>query len=206
MTDRQIREPSDLDDLRFDQNGLIPVVAQESRTGEVLMVAYGTRESLERTLSSGQMHYWSRSRNELWRKGVTSGNVQDVTSLHADCDGDAVLARVEQTGPACHTDERTCFGDGAAPDDVFTSLWATLEARQRERPAGSYTVRLLEDENYRVKKLGEESAELILALSRAAPEQISEEAADLLYHVLVAILAGGTSLDDLRAELKRRRR
>ncbi len=136
------------------------------------MVAYASQEALERTLASGQMHYWSRSRQELWHKGATSGNVQEVVSLHADCDGDTVLALVHPRGPACHTGETTCFGqlagEGAAegevgdesapnPEGTLPSLWKVLEGRAAHRPTKSYTVRLLDDENLRIKKLGEET-------------------------------------------------
>ncbi|MCA9572125.1 MAG: phosphoribosyl-AMP cyclohydrolase, partial [Myxococcales bacterium] len=151
MTDRTLRTPHDLDALAWTKaDGLLPVVAQEADTGAVLMVAWANREALEATLVSGRMHYWSRSRGELWRKGDTSGAVQSVVSLHADCDGDTVLALVRQTGAACHTGDATCFGAGARPggigdafdaDAVLATLDATLTARAAERPEGSYTVR-----------------------------------------------------------------
>ena len=161
MTDRTLRSPADLDGLDFaKQNGLVPVVAQDAEDGRVLMVAWATREALALSLSTGQMHFWSRSRGALWRKGETSGNTLDVVSLHTDCDGDTVLARVRPAGPACHTGEATCFGamesrgEAASPGAVLASLAATLESREKERPQGSYTVRLLDDENLRLKKLG----------------------------------------------------
>lgn len=204
--DRRIDSPAALDGLRFGEpEGLIPVVAQDHGTGQVLMMAYASRESLERTLTTGEMHYWSRSRGEIWRKGATSGNVQDLVALHADCDGDTLLALVSPRGPACHTGDPTCFGRGAEPRDVLTELWQVLERRSRERPEGSYTARLLDDENLRVKKLGEEIAELLVALTRGAPERVTEEAADLVYHLLVALLASGSSLAQLRKALERRR-
>jgi phosphoribosyl-ATP pyrophosphohydrolase/phosphoribosyl-AMP cyclohydrolase len=203
MTDRTLRAPADLDGLDFAKHtGLVPVVAQDSSDGRVLMLAFATREALERSLATGEMHFWSRSRGALWRKGETSGNTLRVVSLHADCDGDAVLACVRPAGPACHTGEATCFGEGAAP--ALASLDATLAARQAERPAGSYTVRLLDDENLRLKKLGEETAELVAALAKGDPERAREEAADLLYHVLVALRAAGVAWGDVAAALHAR--
>ena len=162
MSDRTLRNVADLDSLDFGKSdGLVPVVAQDARTGEALMLAYANRDALAASLSSGEMHFWSRSRNVLWRKGETSGNTLRVRSLHADCDADSVLALVVPTGPACHTGEATCFGAGSAPEgtgDALTRLAATIEARAADRPQGSYTTRLLEDRNLRLKKLGEESA------------------------------------------------
>jgi len=222
MSDRTLRSSSDLDSLSFWENGLLPIVAQEADTGAVLMVAFANREALEHTLSTGQMHYWSRSRQELWHKGATSGNVQDLVSLHADCDRDTILARVRQVGPACHTGESTCFGDLESPsaeaprphpvddselafESILPGLWAVLKERNERRPETSYTVRLLQDENLRLKKLGEETAELILALAREEREKIPEEAADLVYHLLVALLASGVTLGDLLKALDSRR-
>ena len=154
-------------------------------------------------------------------QGETSGNVLELVSLHADCDGDTVLARVRPTGPACHTGEETCFGEGAAPaadgpaapaaDDraasphILTELEAVLEARRTERPEGSYTVRLLEDENLRLKKLGEETAELVTALAKADPDRIPEEAGDLIYHVLAALRGAGVELAEVWRVLEGRR-
>jgi len=222
MTDRTLRGPRDLDALDFAKlTGLVPVVAQDAADGRVLMLAYATREALEKSLATGTMHFWSRSRGTLWQKGETSGNVLRVVSLHADCDGDAVLARVAPTGPACHTGEATCFGAQAAPlgtgvdapagrvghlDDPLTALDATLAARQAERPEGSYTVRLLDDENLRLKKLGEETAELVTALARNDGERIPQEAADLLYHLLAALRGADVPLADVMAALEARRR
>lgn len=209
MTDRALRTAADLDGLDFAKHtGLVPVVAQDVSDGSVLMVAFATREALERSLATGEMHFWSRSRGALWRKGETSGNTLGVVSLHADCDGDAVLARVRPAGPACHTGEATCFGEGAAPaspDAVLTVLDATLAGRRRERPAGSYTVRLLDDENLRLKKLGEETTELVAALAKGDSERAREEAADLLYHLLVALRAAGVAWGDVAAALHARR-
>jgi phosphoribosyl-AMP cyclohydrolase / phosphoribosyl-ATP pyrophosphohydrolase len=191
----------DLDRLRFDEAGLIPVVVQEERSNVVLMVAWANREALALTLETGAMHYWSRSRSELWRKGATSGNTQALVSLHADCDADTLLARVRQTGPACHTGATSCFGTDEG--DTIGRLWALLESRARERPEGSYTVRLLDDENLRLKKLGEETAELLTALAKGEP-RASEEAADLVYHLMVALLGAGRSWSEVVEALEQR--
>lgn len=213
MTDRTLRTSADLDVLDFDKlDGLLPVVAQDAANGAVLMVAFANRDALERSLASGRMHYWSRSRGELWRKGDTSGHVQHVVSLHADCDADTVLAVVRQEGAACHTGEATCFGEGAEPaaaadpGSVLDRLDAVLAARAAERPEGSYTTKLLADENLRLKKLGEECAELVTALAKGEADRIPEEAADLVYHVLVAARAAGVGLDAIAAVLEDRAR
>lgn len=220
MTDRTLRTPSDLDGLDFAKlTGLVPVVAQDADDGTVLMVAFATRQALETSMATGDMHFWSRSRNALWKKGETSGNVLRVVSLHADCDADTVLARVRPTGPACHTGEESCFGEGTPPSapaptqapptgpaSALHALDATLAARQAERPQGSYTVRLLDDENLRLKKLGEETAELVTALAKGDAERIPEEAADLLYHLLAALRGAGVGLDAVMKALEARRR
>jgi phosphoribosyl-AMP cyclohydrolase / phosphoribosyl-ATP pyrophosphohydrolase len=216
MTDRTLRTSADLDALDFDkQDGLVPVVAQDATTGAVLMVAYANRDALERSIDSGRMHYWSRSRGELWRKGDTSGHIQHVVSLHGDCDADTMLAIVRQEGPACHTGEATCFGEGATtatadpgatPASVLARLDTVLAARAADRPEGSYTVKLLTDENLRLKKLGEECAELVTALAKGESGRIPEEAADLIYHVLVAARASGVGLDAIAAVLEKRAR
>jgi phosphoribosyl-ATP pyrophosphohydrolase/phosphoribosyl-AMP cyclohydrolase len=209
MTDRSITGPADLDRLDFAKlTGLVPVVVQHATLGSVLMVAFATREALEKSLESAQMHFWSRSRKALWRKGETSGNVLKLVSLHADCDSDTVLARVEPSGPACHTGEATCFGEPSALDHTaggLEALDAILAERQKERPDGSYTVRLLDDENLRLKKLGEETAELVTALAKADAERITEETADLLYHTMVALRGSGVALADVLAALEARR-
>ena len=201
----------DLDALDFAKgNGLVTVVAQDALTGAVLMVAHADREALERTLATGEMHYRSRTRG-LWHKGATSGNVQRVVSLALDCDGDAVLARVAPAGPACHTGAVSCFGGDALGADTLAELDATIAARAaaggpagEERP--SYTQRLLADRNLRLKKLGEEAAELVLACADHDTPRAAEEAADLVYHTLVALRALGLSLDDVRRVLAERRR
>lgn len=200
------------DNLDFGKSGgLVTVVTQDAVTGTVLMVAHMDREALDRTLHTGEMHYRSRSRG-LWHKGATSGNVQRVVSLTPDCDGDAILARVVPAGPACHNGTVSCF-DGAASGDALSALAATIELRAREIPQdvpqdtaheSSYTRRLLEDRNLRLKKLGEETAELLVALADGDRERAPEEGADLLYHMLVALGAEGVTLDDVRRVLARR--
>lgn len=197
----------DLDTLDFTKgNGLVTVVAQDARTGAVLMLANADREALERTLATGEMHYRSRTRG-LWHKGATSGNVQRVVSLMPDCDGDAVLAHVVPAGPSCHTGAVSCFGDDALGVDALSALDATIAKRQgsMERDeTPSYTRRLLSDRNLRLKKLGEEAAELVVACVDHDAARATEEAADLFYHTLVALRAAGASLGDVRATLAAR--
>jgi phosphoribosyl-ATP pyrophosphohydrolase/phosphoribosyl-AMP cyclohydrolase len=206
--------PLDIDALRFDKNGgTVVVVAQDAATGRVLMVANADREALEHTIETGEMHYRSRTRG-LWRKGATSGNVQKVVSLTPDCDGDTVLARVVSAGPACHTGAVSCFSESAAPN-VWSALAgtialrnATLNAEAGSREEGgksrSYTQRLLLDRNLRLKKIGEESAELISACADGDATRSAEEAADLIYHVAVALEGIGSSLDTVADVLQQR--
>lgn len=184
----------------------VVVIAQHARTGAVLMVAFADREALERTLDTGEMHYRSRTRG-LWHKGATSGNMQQVVSLAWDCDRDAVLARVLPAGPACHTGEPSCFGDGALAADAVAETGATIAARAGAAPgdgAPSWTRRLLDDRNLRLKKLGEEAAELVLACADGDRARAVSEAADLVYHAMVALRALGAGWDDVRNELARR--
>ena len=199
----------DLDTLDFTRgNGLVTVVAQDDATGAVLMVAHADRTALERAIATGEMHYHSRTRG-LWHKGATSGNVQRVRSLTSDCDGDAVLARVAPAGPACHAGTRTCFG-AATRHDAVSDLDATIAARSdalATAPAAtssSYTARLLGDRNLRLKKVGEEAAELVVACVDGDAASAAEEGADLLYHMLVALRAAGVTWADLQAVLARR--
>jgi phosphoribosyl-AMP cyclohydrolase / phosphoribosyl-ATP pyrophosphohydrolase len=189
--------------------GLVTVVTQDADTGAVLMVAHADREALERTLATGQMHYRSRTRG-LWHKGATSGNVQHVVTLLSDCDGDAVLARVRSPGPACHTGARSCFGAAAIAADALGALDATIAARATDAPPASadekpsYTRRLLADRNLRLKKIGEESAELVTACADGDRGRAIDEAADVMYHALVALRAVGGTLDDVRSALAAR--
>jgi len=230
----------DLSVVNFDKGGgLVTVVTQDVRSGAVLMVAHADREALERTLATGEMHYRSRTRG-LWHKGATSGNTQRVVSLTLDCDGDAVLARVEPAGPACHTGAVSCFGGGALAADALGALDATIGRRAAEAVGGagpegrgrgappelhhaaaagaerhpstatvanpsparpSYTQRLLGDRNLRLKKIGEEAAELVTACADGDTARAAEEGADVVYHTLVAVRALGVTLDDLRGVL-----
>ena len=200
----------DLDSIDFAKGGgLVSVVAQDALTGDVLMVAFADREALAATLHTGEMHYHSRARG-LWHKGSTSGNTQRVVALTVDCDRDAVLAQVIPAGPSCHTGATTCFttpGVSPPPSDAFAVLDGTVAARAVEAPDAdkpSYTRRLLDDRNLRLKKIGEEAAELVLACGDNDPERATSEAADLLYHTIVALRALGVRLSDVREELSRR--
>lgn len=198
----------DLERLDFTKgNGLVTVVTQDAATGRVLMVAHADREALEHTLATGEMHYRSRTRG-LWHKGATSGNTQRVVALVPDCDGDAVLARVIPAGPACHTGAAACFDAPGAQPDALHAVDATIAARAAgTSPSGSrpsYTVRLLQDRNLRLKKLGEETAELLTACADGDRARAAEEAADLVYHALVALRAAGGSLDDVERVLAAR--
>ncbi len=209
----------DLDALDFRRGaGLVTVATQDVHTGQLLMVAHADREALEHTLATGEMHYHSRRRG-LWHKGATSGNRQHVVSLTPDCDGDAVLALVEQIGAACHNGTRSCFVVDDGPEswspepssngsgDVLPRLDATIAARAEAGSSiarSSYTARLLADRNLRLKKLGEEAAELVTACADGDRERATEEAADLFYHALVALRAVGASLEDVERVLARR--
>lgn len=191
----------DLDRLDFDKGGgTVPVIAQHHLTGEVLMLGYADRDAMEHTLETGLLTFRSRSRGGRWTKGETSGNVLRVVGLTADCDGDAVLALVDPRGPTCHTGERSCFG---APP-ALPALARTLEQRRSADPADSYTARLLADRNHRLKKLGEEAVELAVACADGDTDRIGEEAADLLYHLLVSCMAEGVALEDVLRSLERR--
>ena len=202
----------DLDQLDFIKGGgVVTVVAQDAVSGAVLMVAFADREALERTIATGEMHYRSRTRG-LWHKGATSGNVQRVVSLDVDCDGDAVLARVMSDGPACHTGSRSCFGERALPADALGVLDATIVDRASAPSStdadasgkSSYTRRLLDDRNLRLKKIGEEAAELVTACADGDTARAVDECADLVFHALVALHAAGGSLSDVRRTLAAR--
>jgi phosphoribosyl-ATP pyrophosphohydrolase/phosphoribosyl-AMP cyclohydrolase len=188
------------DDLDFEKGGgLVTVVTQDAATGAVLMVAHMDREAFEKTIQTGEMHYRSRSRG-LWHKGATSGNTQALVSLTRDCDGDAILARVTPAGPACHNGTTSCF-DSASNGDALSELAAVIESRTHGVEGTSYTQRLLSDRNLRLKKIGEESAELVLALGDNDAARAVEEGADLIYHTMVALRANGITLDDVRRTL-----
>ena len=191
------------------EKGPLPCVVQDWRTGEVLTVAYMDREALRRTRESGEMWFWSRSRQELWHKGETSGNVQRLRELRWDCDADALLAQVEPAGPACHTGERTCFHNGDAepsPGEAVGALERTIAERAGSAPEGSWTARLLADPKLREEKVLEEAEEVTRAAREESGERVTEEAADVLYHLAVLLGARGLSLTDAFAVLNDRRR
>jgi phosphoribosyl-ATP pyrophosphohydrolase/phosphoribosyl-AMP cyclohydrolase len=195
--------------VSYDENGLVPCIVQDWDSGEVLTLAYMNAEALRRTRESGELHLWSRSRSEQWHKGETSGNVQAVRALCVDCDGDTLLALVEPAGPACHTGERTCFHRGEreppAPHETLPALERTLEDRARERPAGSYTVELLDDPPRIGEKVMEEAEEVSRAAREESDARVDEEAADVLYHLLVLLHSRGRSLSDAERVLDGRR-
>jgi phosphoribosyl-ATP pyrophosphohydrolase/phosphoribosyl-AMP cyclohydrolase len=211
--------------VRFDENGLVPCISQDWRTGEVLTLAYMNAEALRRTRETGEIHFYSRSRAELWHKGETSGNVQRVRQLRYDCDGDALVALVEPAGPACHTGERSCFYrdlDGSAdpaidapavagepapaPYEALSELERTLRDRQSDRPEGSYTAELLADPERIGDKVREEADEVARAAAGESDERLAEEAADVLYHLEVLLLSRGVPLAAALEVLNGRRR
>jgi phosphoribosyl-AMP cyclohydrolase / phosphoribosyl-ATP pyrophosphohydrolase len=211
--------------IHFDERGLVTCVVQDWRTGEVLMVAHMNEEALDRTRRTGEVHLYSRSRRDIWHKGGTSGNVQRVRQLRYDCDGDAVVALVDPAGPACHTGQRSCFYrdlDGTADPGVdappargepvpavheaLPTLERTLAARARERPAGSYTVELLEDPPKIGAKVREEAAEAAKAARSESEDRLAEEGADLVYHLDVLLLSRGVSIGQVLELLNGRRR
>jgi phosphoribosyl-AMP cyclohydrolase / phosphoribosyl-ATP pyrophosphohydrolase len=200
-----------VENVRFDDGGLVPVVAQDATTGDVLTLAYANREALERTLATGEAHFYSRSRRELWRKGETSGNTQRVVEVRLDCDGDAVLYRVEPRGPACHTGERSCFfttlagegvgvategSDGTSLGTMVERLAGTIAQRHREMPQGSYTAGLIRRGPERLaQKVGEEAVEVVIAALR--DDRLAEETADLVYHLLVLLEERGVGTENV---------
>ena len=211
--------------IRFDERGLAPCVMQDWRTGEVLTLAYMNDEALRLTRETGEVHFYSRSRREVWHKGHTSGNVQRVRQLRYDCDGDAIVALVEPAGPACHTGERSCFyrdldggadtavdapaapGEpGPATHEALATLERTLIERARERPAGSYTVELLDDPQRIGAKVREEADEVARAARSEPEERVAEEAADVVYHLEVLLLSRGVSMAQVLEMLNGRRR
>jgi phosphoribosyl-ATP pyrophosphohydrolase/phosphoribosyl-AMP cyclohydrolase len=196
-------------EINFDAQGLVPVVIQDWKSGEVLTLAYANAEAVARTRETGELHLWSRSRNELWHKGATSGHTQAVKALRIDCDGDSLLALVEPAGPACHTGERTCFFAGdmdPVPFEVLPSLERTLVARQAERPEGSYTVALLDDPAHIGEKVEEEAEEVARAAREETDDRVDSEAADVLYHLLVLLRSRDRSLADATEVLRERGR
>ena len=196
--------------IAYDAQGLVPCVIQDWNTGEVLTLAYTNAEALARTRETGELHLWSRSRDELWHKGATSGNVQAVRAIRYDCDADAVLALVEPAGPACHTGERTCFHRGEleppAPHEALPALERTLAARAADPPAGSYTAQLLADPQLIGEKVQEEAEEVVRAAREETDERVAEEAADVLYHLSVLLRSRGLGLGAAAEVLNGRRR
>lgn len=196
--------------VHFDEHGLVPAIVQDAHTREVLTLAYMNAESLARTIETGQTWFWSRSRNELWHKGATSGNTQNVVSMTADCDNDAIVVLVEPAGPACHTGARSCFAlevPESASGGLLHELYDIIKSRKEERPGGSYTTYLFDKGLDKIlKKVGEESAETIIAAKNDDKQQLIAETADLLYHLLVLLVARDVKLDDVRAELAQRRK
>ncbi len=221
----------EISNLKFDERGLIPAIVQDARTHEALTLAYMNEESLRRTLETGETHFWSRSRKQLWHKGATSGNTQQVVAIRADCDSDALVVQVNPRGAACHTGARSCFsqdeegetnpGDqmnGLATQDKATAatvneslgallerLYALLADRREKRPEGSYTTYLFDEGLDKIlKKIGEESAETIIAAKNAEHAPLVAETSDLLFHLTVLLVERGVTLEDVRAELARR--
>lgn len=203
-----------IDQMKFDERGLVPVVAQDAETGEVLMLAWANDEALRLTRETGRAHYWSRSRGALWQKGETSGHTQEVREVRVDCDADALVYRVAQTGPACHTGERTCFhraaegdalGTAADPRPTLARVDEIVGRRFAERPEGSYTTYLFTHGIDKIlKKVGEEATETVIAAKNDGTDELRSEAADLLFHLLVLFREKGLPLGEVWAEMDAR--
>ena len=199
-----------IDDVKFDEHGLVPAIVQDAATREVLTLAYMNRESLAQTIETQQTWFWSRSRGELWHKGETSGNTQQVVSLTLDCDADAIVVLVEPAGPACHTGARSCFeaeSKTTGIGSVLDQLHQLIQTRERERPANSYTTYLFDEGLDKIlKKVGEESAETIIAAKNDDGGRLASEVSDLVYHLLVLLVARGVTLEEIARELGQRRK
>ena len=199
-----------IDELKFDEKGLIPAIVVDAESKQVLTLAYMNRESLEISMNEGRTCFWSRSRQELWRKGETSGNVQHIVDVTADCDRDALVIRVNKTGPACHLGTDSCFNSpvfssGAAESFSVNGLYALLEGRRETLPEGSYTTYLLQKWLDKIlKKVGEECTEVIIAGKAGDKRETVYEIGDLMYHVMVLMVEMGISVDDVMAELASR--
>lgn len=199
----------DWEKVKFDERGLVPAVVQDAQSKEVLMMAYMNKESLQKTLESGETWFWSRSRGELWHKGGTSGNTQKVVSISLDCDGDTLLVKVLPAGPACHRDTYTCFdvihgNDSTLKDrfEILSSLESLIAQRDAERPEGAYTTYLFEKGVDKIlKKVGEEASEVIIAAKNRSHEELRYEASDLIYHLLVLLREQQLPLDEVLKEL-----
>ena len=200
----------DVQTLKFDEKGLLPAIVQDAETGRVLTLAYMNRQSLAISLEKGLTCFWSRSRQELWLKGETSGNYQHIVSITADCDRDALVVMVNKDGPACHLGTDSCFANLLFRDEEvqrfsLEALYALLEGRNAQRPEGSYTTYLFEKGREKIlKKVGEECTEVIIGAMKGSREETIYEISDLCYHVLVLMVAEGITLDDIRAELASR--
>lgn len=196
-------------EIKFDQAGLVPCIVQDWSSGEVLTLAYMNAEALRLTRETGEMHFFSRSRAELWHKGASSGNVQALRALRYDCDADALLALVEPAGPACHTGERSCFHRGEieslAPHETLPTLERTIAERKTRRPEGSYTAELLADPHRIGEKVQEEAEEVARAAREETDERVANEAADVLYHLSVLLASRDLSLADAQRVLDERR-
>ena len=195
-------------EIKFDERGLIPAIVQSAETREVLMLAYMNKESLTRTIETKQTWFWSRSRQELWHKGATSGNTQQVVHLSLDCDGDAIVVLVKAAGPACHTGSVSCFNvsEEESLGSLLSRLYRLIEDRERERPEGAYTTYLFDEGIDKIlKKLGEESAETIIAAKNDDKGRLVAEVSDLIYHLLVLLVARGVSLEEIGNELRQRK-
>ena len=199
-----------IDELKFDENGLIPAIVTDAKTGEVLTLAYMNRESLAVTMEKGLTCFWSRSRQELWLKGETSGNYQHVVSITADCDRDALVVKVEKDGPACHTGAQSCFNEKVYESDTlhefsYQGLIKLIEGRKTEQKEGSYTTYLFQKGLDKIlKKVGEECTEVIIAAKAEDKKETIYEIADLAYHVMVLMIEAGITLEDVRDELASR--
>jgi len=196
-----------LERAKFGADGLIPAVVQDARTREVLTVAYMNKEALQLTLERRETYLWSRSRQQLWHKGETSGNSQRVKKVSLDCDNDTVLVEVEPLGPACHTGSYSCFGVEPGIEGVLKELYAVIEDRKEKRPGGSYTAYLFNSGLDKIlKKVGEEATETIVAAKNADSQRLVSETGDLMYHLLVLLVERGVTLDEISRELKGRRK
>jgi len=203
-----------IEEINFDKDGLVPAIVQDARTRRVLTLAYMNAESLQRTLETGETWFWSRSRQQLWHKGETSGHTQRVEKISLDCDTDALLVSVIPQGPACHTGAESCFfnavfDENAQPEaqlgDTLTRLYELIASRQRERPEGSYTTYLFDQGIDKIlKKVGEEATETIVAAKNDDREAFTNEASDLLYHLLVLLVERGVTLQEISDELVKR--
>ncbi len=198
-------DPEILEKVQFDSQGLVPAIVQDAATREVLMMAYMNRESLERTLETGETYFYSRHRQELWHKGATSGNLQSVKKVRVDCDFDTLLIEVAPAGPACHRGTYSCFEVEPTIEGFLSKLYGLIEDRKEMRPEGSYTTYLFNSGIDKIlKKVGEESAETIIAAKNESSAELVAEASDMIYHLLVLLVERGVALEDIARELESR--